>query len=44
MYRILALEVFVDNLLYAVVVGLRQEGVSRLSWHDEHRMVKICGP
>lgn len=38
MYRILTLEVFVDNLWYAVVVGLRKEGVSQSPWNDVHRM------
>lgn len=37
MYRVLALEVFVDDLWYAVVVGLRKEVVSQLPWNDVDR-------
>lgn len=44
MYRILALEVLVDNLWYAIVLGLRKDGVSQLVWNDTHRRVNICGP
>lgn len=37
MYRILTLEVFIDNLWYAVAVGLRMDGVSQPLCNDAHR-------
>lgn len=38
MYRILTLKVFIDDLWYAAVVGLRKAGVSQPPWNDVHRM------
>lgn len=38
MYSILALEVLVDYLWYAVVVALRNRGVSQLLRNDARRM------